>query len=128
MSKYNEIMEHITVTDEMRERVIANVKASQKRKQINQSRKGKNIPKDSLSLSPAGKLITCRDQAQYILHRKKQDNTDFYHIQYSPDPTPDRIKRLQNTDDQVDYDQQRTDKIIRPADPVVPGPDLNDLM
>ncbi len=35
MSKYNEIMEHITVTDEMRERVIANVKASQKRKRIN---------------------------------------------------------------------------------------------
>lgn len=34
MSKYNEIMEHIELTDEMRERIISNVSAKQKRRRI----------------------------------------------------------------------------------------------
>lgn len=35
MSKYNEIMEHIELNDEMRERIIGNIGARQKRKRIN---------------------------------------------------------------------------------------------
>ena len=35
VSKYNEIMEHIELTDEMRERIISNVSAKQKRRRIN---------------------------------------------------------------------------------------------
>ena len=34
MSKYNEIMEHIELTDEMRERILSNVKAKNKRRRI----------------------------------------------------------------------------------------------
>ena len=34
MSKYNEIMEHIELTDEMRERILGNVKAKNKRRRI----------------------------------------------------------------------------------------------
>ena len=34
MSKYNEIMEHIELTDEMRERILSNVKAKNKRRHI----------------------------------------------------------------------------------------------
>lgn len=34
VSKYNEIMEHIELTDEMRERILANVGAKQKRRRI----------------------------------------------------------------------------------------------
>ncbi|MBR4628593.1 MAG: hypothetical protein IKO47_13040 [Ruminococcus sp.] len=34
MSKYNEIMEHIELTDEMRERIIGNVSAKQKRRRF----------------------------------------------------------------------------------------------
>ncbi|MBP5267358.1 MAG: hypothetical protein J6Z29_02080 [Ruminococcus sp.] len=35
MSKYNEIMEHIELNDEMRERIIVNIGARQKRRRIN---------------------------------------------------------------------------------------------
>ena len=34
MSRYNEIMDHIEMTDEMRERILTNIHAMKKRKRI----------------------------------------------------------------------------------------------
>ena len=66
MSKYNEIMEHIELNDEMRERIIGNIGARQKRKRINTAVK---------MISAAAACLVIAVGAAALLNRDKPPQT-----------------------------------------------------